>query len=673
MKEKSEIQTKNKKLECAFKTLTSEYVGLQKPISKIIDLIRPWYLFPKFQERPLVINLWGLTSTGKTSLILRLVDLLDLGKWHYYVETQDLEEKNFAKAGNLTRNYESLHKKPAVLTLDEFQNAATLDDFGQDINGRNHFFWRLIGSGLIETSMTQVDLKTISESIELFSFILQQGVTVENGRIKTGLQTYIEFSQNESYMFYSNYQKETQSDANHPPFIPLNIIKDLYKVVSNEYQSKFHLKKHFLTLNGKETIAFIRSIYKKAKTRKTMDCSKFLVFIVGNLDKLYKMNMNLDPDIDADRFHEESQKLTVSDVKNVLSTMIRSEQISRLGNNHIIFPAFCRDHFVKIIISELQRIQQRVYKRFDIKIEWDDSLVELIYDEGVYPTQGTRPLFSTIQYLFDSTLSKALTSMKVNNISADYLLLDVDEGKIAVQASNDSRLVWEQKLTVDYNLRPLRKKQCDDKQALIAVHESGHAVASIYLLGKIPRKIISSSLNSDYGGKMILKSSNDDFYTQDTLKQHVAYMFAGLAAEKMIFGEKHVTNGSQSDIVRATTLVGNIFRRSGFADRPGNWKAVGETGGREDLLYDYDYSINKQIGDFLKESQNLSENTVKKHKDKLLKLANYLSDNRTITRNSIIELLKLDSEQLSQLNYSYRKHLKQQAEIAIVTTNGNYQ
>lgn len=57
--------------------LKQEFIGIDKVIDEVCRLILPWYLFPDAQLRPTVINLWGLTGSGKTALIHRLVDLLD--------------------------------------------------------------------------------------------------------------------------------------------------------------------------------------------------------------------------------------------------------------------------------------------------------------------------------------------------------------------------------------------------------------------------------------------------------------------------------------------------------------------------------------------------------------------------------------------------------------------
>src|SRR5690606_19938081 len=51
---------------------------------------------------------------------------------------------------------------------------------------------------------------------------------------------------------------------------------------------------------------------------KTLDLSKSLIFVLGNLDEAYGMSRNLNPDISADEFHEATSRITIADIKRAL-------------------------------------------------------------------------------------------------------------------------------------------------------------------------------------------------------------------------------------------------------------------------------------------------------------------------------------------------------------------
>jgi cell division protease FtsH len=56
-------------------TLHSEFIGLEEIIDQFIDAVTPWCMMQDTQARPLVVNLWGLTGVGKTSLVRRFLQL----------------------------------------------------------------------------------------------------------------------------------------------------------------------------------------------------------------------------------------------------------------------------------------------------------------------------------------------------------------------------------------------------------------------------------------------------------------------------------------------------------------------------------------------------------------------------------------------------------------------
>jgi cell division protease FtsH len=74
---KEEIKYKQWLLENARQVLKDEFVGIDNVIDKVVDSLNTWFLFPELQERPVVINLWGMTGVGKTALIIRLSNLLE--------------------------------------------------------------------------------------------------------------------------------------------------------------------------------------------------------------------------------------------------------------------------------------------------------------------------------------------------------------------------------------------------------------------------------------------------------------------------------------------------------------------------------------------------------------------------------------------------------------------
>lgn len=77
------MKTKMEKLSQVKAQLKKEFIGIDEVIDKVIESITSWYLIPEMNDRPVIVNLWGLTGTGKTSLVNRLIELLEINKYLY--------------------------------------------------------------------------------------------------------------------------------------------------------------------------------------------------------------------------------------------------------------------------------------------------------------------------------------------------------------------------------------------------------------------------------------------------------------------------------------------------------------------------------------------------------------------------------------------------------------
>src|SRR5262245_35449357 len=102
-------------------SLKERFVGLDGVIDEMMPLVSAWWLFPQAQQRPSVINLWGLTGSGKTALVNAIVDLLDLRSRYAYFDMGDHEWKPIKEV--IVNNLKTLHEQQVIICLDEFQFA----------------------------------------------------------------------------------------------------------------------------------------------------------------------------------------------------------------------------------------------------------------------------------------------------------------------------------------------------------------------------------------------------------------------------------------------------------------------------------------------------------------------------------------------------------------------
>src|SRR5690606_886067 len=184
--------------------------------------------------------------------------------------------------------------------------------------------------------------------------------------------------------------------------------------------------------------------------------------------------------------------------------------------------------------------------------------------EGVYPTQGTRPLFSTIYQLVNAKIPNILGENLLKQWKAKSILFDADRDMMVVKffSSNDTH---ELRIPMQLKLRKLREPSRDDMQAITAVHESGHAVITIAARKIVPDMICSTTADAGSNGFVTLAHRWNYFSKEEGLLR-IAELMGGFLAEKIIFGEGKVTSGAEEDIARATDLATSIIKDYGMGE-----------------------------------------------------------------------------------------------------------
>ena len=77
--------------------LKAELFGIDEVIDRVIDAVRAWYVLPDIITRPVIVNLWGLTGTGKTQLTRSLAKKLG-----FYDRLIEVQMDGFSNGGGNT-------------------------------------------------------------------------------------------------------------------------------------------------------------------------------------------------------------------------------------------------------------------------------------------------------------------------------------------------------------------------------------------------------------------------------------------------------------------------------------------------------------------------------------------------------------------------------------------
>ena len=561
-----------------------------------MENIRSWYIFPNLVERPLVINLWGMTGCGKTSLVNRICELLNIrSNMTYYnlaklgeEDSSDIEDNFCVNLGFSNRN--------AVFVFDEFQFAASIDSTGKEkeIKTSLKTIWEIIDTGKIIREVSKYTKASFSRILRCMDMIEGFGAKIEDSVWVNSRECFDKMSpdQKAETLLYFNvnfdvpdlyadtvpqrYWMDNLSMSvinNKNCFLTCEVCGLLYDYNvyhgSNEQTYTDFINNVIRKMSFGEIYDYIMKMYKKLSDGLHLDYSGALVFIMGNIDEAYTISYDFNPDMDPDQFRAVTEKLTTIDIKEALRERFRNEQIARLGNIMMLYPSFSKKNFEDIIDINLKHYADSVEKEMGIRMHFDDSVKKMIYDDGVFPTQGTRPVFTAIYEIVKTKLAAIVTGCldsdikNINNISDIYM--SAVDNKVVVSVKNGPTDIFDGEFKQELRIAGLRNTEKKEQQALTAVHESGHFVIYSKTTGKLPSKLMSVTASADSNGFMLPDNTdNENFISKQNYIDSIKTDLAGYAAEMMVFGADNMTSGSCEDLRRATETASRMVREYGM-------------------------------------------------------------------------------------------------------------
>ncbi len=536
-----EIERKKKKLEKVKAELKKEFVGIDYIIEELVDYIQIWYLMPEVLSRPIIVSLWGMTGVGKTDLVRKMVTKLEYQDRFAEVELSNSESSSYyayrSSVSGILEGNGLNDGKPAIVLFDEIQRFNTLDPDGNPYpNVRFQDFWELLSDG----KLAKRDDK---EEIDRYL---------------------------EDFLFYSKQRKKQKDQAAATP-VPEG---EEPQVVTEDssvglWQAR-QLKKLFALEDDVQSLADMDqdTILKKMMNRKTkkkiyeaIDHSKTLIIISGNLDEAFTMAAETsEADVDADIFHAYTEKITLVDIKAALSRKFKPEQVARFGNIHLIYKSLRRKDFEVLIEWEVEKVVRKNKDLFDVQLIVDHHMNELIYQNGVFPVQGVRPVFSSVIDILETNLAKILFESLMSG--QHKITIDYDfEGKKIVARLGNGKIV---EIPYVGRVDKIRQANVDDVVANVSVHEAGHAVVYGVLLGLAPLQLKSKVASNYVGG---FTFPHQIHQTKQTMLDKIKIYLAGGLAEDLVFGEAHATIGRHNDRWEVSNLTMDYIRKYGFVEK----------------------------------------------------------------------------------------------------------
>lgn len=557
-----------KLLDSALVQLKREFVGLDDIIDQLGASVYAWYVTPEIITRPTIVSIWGMTGTGKTSVVKRLISLLYLDDVRISFDCGECRDNNksistdimdtFGKSEESDSGDRFSGSNSLVFMFDEFQYARTINESGEeDVAPSLRPIWSILDSGIIDINDYNYDFSNLCDFIDELVDTSKSlpHIIIKDNHIESpdDVSAFLDLM-----FFHYDRGPSIKTDNTEDQNKPLEVLTSRYlRTIIRRLNNKSDALGSRVAkelLSGEYTIGQLaerlEDIKKLAASSRKLDCSKSLVFILGNLDEAYKDSSDISPDIDADLFYDITSRVTTTDIKEALKERYRPEQIGRLGNNIIKYPTLSKDSFKRIIDLEIGRILDRFSEVDKIKVVFEQSMKDLLYSESVYPTQGVRPVLSSIDTLITPYLSKVVehkgrsksVSISVVGGVRDFRLPSVD---IRLKFDKSEEVIVEQKLELGKERCPENRK----KRFICAVHEIGHAIMYSWCKGEVPDNIVSVS--TDHGG---FCSTYDRRFAgeidcrRDVLDE-VRISLGGYQAERVIYSNPDMwLLGSSSDI-----------------------------------------------------------------------------------------------------------------------------
>ena len=614
---------KLKKLKEVNAKLKSEFCGIDSIIDYVTTSITPWYVSPELLERPIVISLWGMTGTGKTSLVRKLIQYLDLDKRLISVNCGKKDEDNSADGdvsggsiSGLVTNCASTEFSLSdplslVFVLDEFQRMRTLDETGcEEENSFSIPIWELLDTGRVylgsKDYMTTDFCETSHRAIKFFE-LYPELLDIKVDKTRLGVIDFDDCMKiiskegcpfTEDFIGYENLRcssmkqleenlreerglsgKEGKDKKNKDKNGGLKLTASGNYLTGEEHNSTifiagggqftaFSIRFLKLSKNDRDKATELRDKIVDVRTcldyikfyldcyqrQKYYDCSKSLVFVVGNLDEAFQVSSSIDPDIDADTYADITSNVTTEDIKKSLKKRFRPEQIARFGNTIVKYPCLRKRDFYQIIEKEVGRLVSKISVSGH-NVSVDSSVHDLLYSEGVYPVQGVRPLLSTIYNILMPVLSDITGTTDPGRYTLGLNSTELKTPEIDILLKQGDNVV--KVFPIKLNLGSLREVKKSKTRYIKSVHETGHAILLMSCFGIVPKIVVA--VGSDSGGfcDVYDPARNNEIDSLGQTKNDTMVALGGWCAEKYIFSSFDYTSLNSISELLKNDLTGD--------------------------------------------------------------------------------------------------------------------
>jgi cell division protease FtsH len=187
----------------------------------------------------------------------------------------------------------------------------------------------------------------------------------------------------------------------------------------------------------------------------------------------------------------------------------------------------------------------------------------------------------------------------------------------------------------------------DDEKKLIAYHEAGHTLASLFTEKSDPiHKVTIIPRGASLGLTQQLPLDDKRTYSKEYLDARLTVLLGGRAAEEFKFNT--VSTGAGNDIQNATEIARKMICEWGMSESLGSVTLERDTDGiflGKHLAKEREYSeetarqVDIEIKKFVEKAHTTAKNIINKNKVKLDKIAEALLDKEVLTGDEVKEIV----------------------------------
>jgi cell division protease FtsH len=191
------------------------------------------------------------------------------------------------------------------------------------------------------------------------------------------------------------------------------------------------------------------------------------------------------------------------------------------------------------------------------------------------------------------------------------------------------------------------------ERRIFAYHETGHALVAHLTPGADPVMKVSVVPRGQSMGATVQAPSEEHFaYTSSELRDRLAILLAGRAAEELVFGQ--ATTGAENDLKEATTLARRMVGRWGMSETVGTvflglddehpflGRGMMPQQQLGDALLD---RAEQAVQELLDEARTKARSTLETHREAMDRVAAALVREETLDRERVAALIEMPADQ----------------------------